>query len=64
MRHRRCPVTPSFPLDVKNLRAPLISCVLPCCSRDCSPEQSSATVSPPLRVQRPLVLPHRRGALG
>jgi hypothetical protein len=64
LRHRRCPVTPSLPLEVRNLPAPLISCVLPCCSRDCSPEQSSAAVSPPLCVQRPLVLPRRREGHG
>jgi hypothetical protein len=49
---------------VRNLPAPLISCVLPCSSCNCSPEQSSAAVSPPLRVQRPLVLPRRREGHG
>jgi hypothetical protein len=64
LRHRCCPVTPSLPLEVRNLHAPLISCVLPCCSRDCSPEQSSAAVSLPLCVQRPLVLPRRHEGYG
>jgi hypothetical protein len=64
LRHHHCLVTPSLPLEVRNLPAPLISCVLPSCSRDCSPEHSGAAVSPPRRVQRPLVLLRRRGALG
>jgi hypothetical protein len=53
-----------FPSRWENLPAPLISCALPCCSLDCSPEQSSTVVSPPLRVQRPPLLPRRCGALG
>jgi hypothetical protein len=57
LRHHRCPVVPSLPLEVRNLPVPLISCVLRCCSRDCSPEQSSTVASPPLSAQRPLVLP-------
>jgi hypothetical protein len=64
LRHRRCPVTPSLPLEVRNLPAPLISCVLPCCLRDCSPEQTSVVVTLPLCVQRPLVLPRRREGHG
>jgi hypothetical protein len=63
-RHRCCPVTPSLPLEVRNLHAPLISCVLPCSLRNCSPEQASVAVNPPFRVQRPLVLPCRRGGHG
>jgi hypothetical protein len=56
----RCSVTPALPLKVSNPPAPLIWSLLLCCSRDCSPELSRAAVSPPRRVQRPLVLPRRR----
>jgi hypothetical protein len=64
LHHRRCPVTPSLPLEVRNLPAPLISCVLPYCSRDCSPEQSSAAASPSFHASRPLVPPRRREGHG
>jgi hypothetical protein len=61
---RRCPVPPALPLKVSNLPAPLFPYVLHWLSRNCSPELPRAAVSPPRRVQRPLVLPRRRGALG
>jgi hypothetical protein len=61
---RRCPVLPALPLKVSNLLAPLFLCVLHWLLRNCSLELPRATVSPPRRVQRPLVLPRRRGALG
>ena len=61
---RRCPVPPALPLKVSNLPAPLFPCVLHWLARNCSPELPRAAVSPPRRVQRPLVLPRRRGALG
>jgi hypothetical protein len=64
LRHRRCPMTLAFPLEVSNLPAPLIQPLLPWLARDCSPELLRATVSPPRRVQRPLVLPRRRDAPG
>jgi hypothetical protein len=57
-------VTPALPLKVSNMLAPLIWSLLLCCSRDCSPELSRAAVSPPRRVQRPLVLPCRREGHG
>jgi hypothetical protein len=60
---RRCPVPPALPLKVRNLPVPLFPCVLYWLARNCSPELPRAAVSPPRRVQRPLVLPHRRGAL-
>jgi hypothetical protein len=61
---RRCPVPPALPLKVSNIPAPLFPCVLHWLARNCSPELPRATVSPPRHVQRPMVLPHRRGALG
>jgi hypothetical protein len=42
-------------LEVSNLHVPLIWSSLLYSSRDCSPEQSSATVSPLCRGLRPLV---------
>jgi hypothetical protein len=60
----RCPVPPALPLKVSNLPAPLFPCVLHWLTRNCSLELPRAAVSPPCRVQRPLVLPHRHGALG
>jgi hypothetical protein len=61
--HRR-PRAPEFTLKVSNLPAPLIRPLLPFCPRDCSPELICAAVSPPRRVQRPLVLSHQRDAHG
>jgi hypothetical protein len=62
--HRRCPATPTLPLEVSNLLAPLIWSLLPWLARDCSLELPHTAISPPRRVQRPLVLPHRRNAHG
>jgi hypothetical protein len=53
-----------LPLKVGNPPVPLIWSLLLCCSRDCSPELSRAAVSPPRRVQRPLVLPRWCNAHG
>jgi hypothetical protein len=53
-------MTPALFPKVSNPPAPLIWSLLLYCSRDCSPELSHAAVSPPHRVQRPLVLPRRR----
>jgi hypothetical protein len=64
LRHRCCIVTPALPLEVSNLPAPLIWLLLPWLARDCSPELLRAAVSPPRRVQRPLVLPRKRDAHG
>jgi hypothetical protein len=64
LRLRRCPVTPALPLKVSNPPAPLIWSLLLCCSRDSSLELSRATVSPPRRVQRLLVLSRRRDTHG
>jgi hypothetical protein len=64
LRHRRCPVTPTLPLEVSNLPAHLIWSLLPWLARDCSPELPRAAVSPPRHVQHPLVLPRRRDAHG
>jgi hypothetical protein len=52
---RRCPVPPAFPRKVSNLLVPLFPCVLHWLARNCSPELPRAAVSPPRRVQRPLV---------
>jgi hypothetical protein len=60
---RRCPVPPALPLKVSNLPAPLFPCVLHWLAHICSPELPRAAVSLPRRVQRPLVLPRRCGAL-
>jgi hypothetical protein len=60
LRLCRCSVAPALPLKVSNPHAPLIWSLLLCCSCDYSPELSRAAVSPPCRVQRPLVLPRRR----
>jgi hypothetical protein len=55
-------VIPALPLKVSNPLVPLIWLFLLCFSRDCSPELSRAAVSPPRRVQRPVVLLcHREG---
>jgi hypothetical protein len=62
--HRRCPVTPALPFVVSNLTVPLIWPLPPWLTRDCSPELPCTAVSPPRRVQRPLVLPRRRDAHG
>ena len=64
LRHRSYPVTPALPLEVSNLPAPLIWLLLPWLARNCSSELPRAAVSPPRRVQRPLVLPRRRDAHG
>jgi hypothetical protein len=64
LRHRRCTVTPALPLEVSNLPAPLIWSLLSWLARDCSPELLRAAVSPPRRVQHPLVLPRRSNAHG
>jgi hypothetical protein len=57
-------VTPTLLLEVSNLLVPLIWSLLPCLAHDCSPELPRAAVSPPRRVQRPLVLPRWRDAHG
>jgi hypothetical protein len=49
---------------VSNLPAPLIRQLLPFCPCDCSLELIHAAVSPPCRVQRPLVLSRQRDADG
>jgi hypothetical protein len=64
LRLRCCSVTPALPLKVSNLPVPLIWSLLLCCSRDCSPELSRTAVSPPRRMQRPLVLPRRHESHG
>jgi hypothetical protein len=56
---RRCFTTPALLLEVRNLPVPLIWLSPLCSSRNCSPEQSSAAVSPPHRGLRSLV-PQRR----
>jgi hypothetical protein len=61
---RRPPSPPEFALEVSNLPTPLIRLLLPFCPRDCSPELICAAVSPPRRVQRPLVLLCQRDAHG
>jgi hypothetical protein len=58
----RCFATPALLLEVSNLLVPLIWSLLPYLASDCSPELPRAAVSPPRRVQRPLVLPRRREA--
>jgi hypothetical protein len=55
LRLCRCFVTPALPLKVSNPLVPLIWLSPLCCSRDCSPEQSRAAVSPPRRGLRSLV---------
>jgi hypothetical protein len=62
MRLRRCFAMPALVLEVSNLLVPLIWSLLPYLAYDCSPELPRAAVSPPRRVQRPLVLPRRREA--
>jgi hypothetical protein len=61
---RRCPVPPAFPRKVSDLPAPLFPCVLHWLAHNFSPELPRTAVSPPRHVQRPLVLPRQRGALG
>jgi hypothetical protein len=60
----RPPSSPEFTLEVSNLPAPLIQQLLPFCPCDVSPELICAAVSPPRRVQRPLVLLRQRDAHG
>jgi hypothetical protein len=57
-------VPPALPRKVSNLPVPLFPYVLHQLTRNCSPKLSRAAVSLSHRVQRPLVLPRRRGALG
>jgi hypothetical protein len=57
---RRCFATPSLPLKVSNPPVPLIWSSPLCSSRDCSPEQSSAAVSPPRRGLHSLLPPRQR----
>jgi hypothetical protein len=64
VRLRRCLATLALLLEVSNLLVPLIWSLLPCLARDCSPQLPHTAVSPPRRVQRPLVLPRRRDAHG
>jgi hypothetical protein len=61
---RRPPHSPEFALEVSNLPAPLIRSLLPFCPHDCSPELIRAAVSPPRRVQCPLVLPRQHDTHG
>jgi hypothetical protein len=56
---RRCFTTPALLLEVSNLPAPLIWSLLHWLARDCSPEQSSAAVSP-LRRGLGSLVPLRR----
>jgi hypothetical protein len=55
LRLRRRFATPALLLEVSNLTVPLIWLSSLYSSRDCSPEQSSAAVSPLRRGLRPLV---------
>jgi hypothetical protein len=55
LRLRRCFTTPALPLKVSNPPMPLIWSSPLCCSRDCTLEQSSITVSPLCRGLRSLV---------
>jgi hypothetical protein len=55
LRLRRCFATPAPLLEVSNLLVPLIWSSSLYSPRDCSPEQSSAAVSPLRRGLRPLV---------
>jgi hypothetical protein len=64
LRLRRCFATPALQLEVSNLLVPLIWLSLLCSSHDCSPEQSSAVVSPLRRGLRSLVPPRRREGHG
>jgi hypothetical protein len=64
LRLHRCFATPTLLLEVSNLPMPLIWSLLPCLARDCSTKLPRAAVSPPCRVQRPLVLLRRRDAHG
>jgi hypothetical protein len=47
LRPRRCSSALEFPLEVSNSPMPLISHVLPCRPRNCSPEQVRAAARPP-----------------
>jgi hypothetical protein len=60
LRLHRCFATPALLLEVSNLHMPLIWLSSLCSSRDCSPEQSSAAVSPLRCGLRPLVLLRQR----
>jgi hypothetical protein len=60
LRLRHCFATAALLLEVSNLPVPLIWLSSLCSSRDCSPEQSSAAVSPLRRGLRSLVPPRRR----
>jgi hypothetical protein len=51
LRLRHCFAMPALPLKVSNLPVPLIWSFQLCCSRDCSPEQPHAAVSPPRMVR-------------
>jgi hypothetical protein len=64
LRLRRCFTTPALPLKVSNPPVPLIWSSPLYCSRDCSPEQSSAAVSPPCHGLRSLVPLRRREGHG
>jgi hypothetical protein len=55
LRPHRCFATPALLLEVSNLLVPLIWSSPLYSSRDCSPKQSSAAVSPLRRGLRPLV---------
>jgi hypothetical protein len=59
LRLRHCFATLALLLEVSNLLVSLIWSSLLYSSRDCSPEQSSAAVSPPRRGLRSLVPPRR-----
>jgi hypothetical protein len=59
LRSRRCSSAPESPLEVRKLSMPLISRLLPCCSRNHSPKLSCAAVGLLRRGPHPLV-PLRR----
>jgi hypothetical protein len=60
LHRRRCFATLALLLKVSNLPVPLIWLSSLCSSCDCSPEQSSAAVSPLCRGLRPMVLLRQR----
>jgi hypothetical protein len=64
LRLRRCFTVPALLLEVSNLSVPLIWSSPLYSSRDCSPEQSSAAVSPLRRGLRPLVPLRQREGYG
>jgi hypothetical protein len=64
LRHHHCPVTPTLPLEVSNLSAPLFWSFLPWLAHNCSPELPRAAVSPSRRGQHPLVPPRWRDGHG